>query len=262
MDGNFKAEHMKPKNSDQELWLMDGRGYMVTSDRYKQYLITTPNPVEVCESLEMWGGALLMAGPAVRLQQPPGSEPGKCTEKPVGSNRHWGMCMCKTWMFYSPCHGGLSKGGTVCYMVSDLLETLLAFRQVNMDYALVHAVRHAMDPQQQVITFYDINCQYSKNLARRLQANNFISLPEGLQIRPGIGLWHVHGHQTECFARYAPNFIPAAGRVDGEIMETLWSSLNVVSPSARGMATPHRQELLDFQMNDSNFLKMVRMHKW
>ncbi|KIM51068.1 hypothetical protein SCLCIDRAFT_33769 [Scleroderma citrinum Foug A] len=25
------------------------------------------------------------------------------------------------------------------------------------------------------------------------------------------------------------------------------------------MATPHRQELLDFQMNDSNFLKMVRM---
>jgi len=114
MDGNFKAEHMKPKNSDQELWLMDGRGYMVTSDRYKQYLITTPNPVEVCESLEMWGGALLMAGPAVRLQQPPGSEPGKCTEKPVGSNRHWGMCMCKTWMFYSPCHGGLSKGGCAC----------------------------------------------------------------------------------------------------------------------------------------------------
>ncbi|KAI6149895.1 hypothetical protein BKA82DRAFT_4354000 [Pisolithus tinctorius] len=42
-------------------------------------------------------------------------------------------------------------------------------------------------------------------------------------------------------------------------METLWSSLNIISPSTRGMATPHWQEVLDFQMNDSNFLKMVRM---
>jgi hypothetical protein len=25
------------------------------------------------------------------------------------------------------------------------------------------------------------------------------------------------------------------------------------------MSSPHRQELLDFQMNDSNFMKMVRM---
>ena len=30
-----------------------------------------------------------------------------------------------------------------------------------MDYALVHAVRHALNPNQQVITFYNINCQYS-----------------------------------------------------------------------------------------------------
>ena len=36
MDGNFKAEHMKPKNPDEELWLMDGRGYMVTSGMYNQ----------------------------------------------------------------------------------------------------------------------------------------------------------------------------------------------------------------------------------
>ena len=42
-------------------------------------------------------------------------------------------------------------------------------------------------------------------------------------------------------------------------METLWSSLNIISPSTRGMVTLHRQEMLDFQMNDSNFLKMVGM---
>ncbi|KIO00046.1 hypothetical protein M404DRAFT_29874 [Pisolithus tinctorius Marx 270] len=50
-----------------------------------------------------------------------------------------------------------------------------------------------------------------------------------------------------------------AGWVDGEIIETLWSLLNVVSTSARGMSSLHRQELLDFQMSDCNFMKMIRM---
>ncbi|KAI6015769.1 hypothetical protein BKA83DRAFT_4129225 [Pisolithus microcarpus] len=49
------------------------------------------------------------------------------------------------------------------------------------------------------------------------------------------------------------------GWVDGEIIETLWSTLNIVSASTRGMTSPHCQKLLDFQMNDSNFMKMIRM---
>ncbi|KIN96389.1 hypothetical protein M404DRAFT_163080 [Pisolithus tinctorius Marx 270] len=120
-------------------------------------------------------------------------------------------------------------------------------------------MHHGLDPWKSVITFYDINCQYSKNLACWLEENRYLSLPSGLQTQPSIGLWHVHGHQTECFTRYAPNFIPGAGQVDSEIMETLWSSLNMISPSAWGMVTAHHQELLDFQMNDSNFLKMIWM---
>jgi len=129
-------------------------------------------------------------------------------------------------------------------------------------YSLAHAVQHGMDLQQKVITFYDINCQYSKNIKWQLEANNFISLPRGIWIQPSIGLWHVHGHKAECFTRYAPNFISSVGHINGEIMETLWSSLNIIFPTAQGMATPHRQELLDFQMNDNNFLKMVWMHEW
>ncbi|KAI6106386.1 hypothetical protein EDD16DRAFT_1523989 [Pisolithus croceorrhizus] len=50
-----------------------------------------------------------------------------------------------------------------------------------------------------------------------------------------------------------------SGWVDGEIIETLWSTLNIVSISTHGMTSPHCQELLDFQMNDSNFMKMIRM---
>ena len=130
-----------------------------------------------------------------------------------------------------------------------------------MDYSLVQAVHHRMGHGQPVIHFYDINCQYSKNLCRQIEDHQLVSLSPGLKIQPGIGIWHVHGHKSECFVRYSLNFIPGIGNVDGEIMETLWSSLNIISPSTQGMAAPHQQEMLDFQMNDSNFLKMICMHE-
>ncbi|KAI6139402.1 hypothetical protein BKA82DRAFT_4020163 [Pisolithus tinctorius] len=99
MDGNFKAEHMHPKDAGSEAWLMDGKGYMVTSQPYKEYLSSTKNVVELIKQM------------------------------PTGSSLHLNRWMCL---------------------------------QVNMDYALVHAIRHGTVPGQQVIHFYDINCQYSK----------------------------------------------------------------------------------------------------
>ncbi|KAF8547467.1 hypothetical protein OG21DRAFT_1527140 [Imleria badia] len=132
-------------------------------------------------------------------------------------------------------------------------------QQVNMNYSLTHAMQHNMDQITRAITFYNINCSYMKKLRARVAGNQFIQLSPELEITPGIGIWHVHGHRAECFARYAPLFIPGSGWVDGEIIETLWSMLNIVSGSTRGMSSPHRQELLDFQMNDSNFMKMIQM---
>ena len=65
MDGNFKAEHMKPKNPDEELWLMDGSGYMVTSGMYKQYLANSSNPIEVCQCFTVSSNAVLTEWQAV-----------------------------------------------------------------------------------------------------------------------------------------------------------------------------------------------------
>lgn len=130
---------------------------------------------------------------------------------------------------------------------------------MNMDYALCNALAHNTDGLRRALTFYDVNCQYNKHLLRRVDESPHLSIPSDMNIIPGIGLWHVHGHQDKCFVRYASNFIPGAARIDGEIMETLWAPLNIISPSARGMSTPHRQECLDYQMNDCNFMKMIRM---
>ncbi|KAI6012389.1 hypothetical protein F5J12DRAFT_926324 [Pisolithus orientalis] len=201
MDGNFKAEHMHPKDAGSKAWLMDGKGYMVTSQPYKEYLSSTKNVVEIsdCSNHQAVNQA--------------------------NANQQW---LTSTGIGDVPVHGM----AVLCCMqwsTSRRVNSMnnLVTMQVNMDYVLVHAIRHGTVPGQQVIHFYDINCQYSK---------------DGMWICPGIGLWHVHGHHTECFAQYAPNFIVGAGQVDGEIMETLWSSLNIISPSVRGMATPHQQE--------------------
>ncbi|KAF9222797.1 hypothetical protein BS17DRAFT_767558 [Gyrodon lividus] len=139
--------------------------------------------------------------------------------------------------------------------------TLWTFRKgrVNMDYSLANALQYNMQGVCRVISFYDMNCSYMRKLRQRVGNNDFLNFPKDLEIVPGIGIWHVHGHQPQCFSRYAPLYIEGAGWIDGEVIETLWSILNIVSGSTRRMSSPHRQELLDFQMNDSNYMKMIRM---
>lgn len=102
-------------------------------------------------------------------------------------------------------------------------------------------------------------CQYFKKLGTRFAENDYLELPEGVKLIPGIGLFHVHGHQPSCLVRYAPSFIKGAGQVDGEIIETLWSTLNDTSRSARTATLAHRAEMLDDHMNDSNWKKLTKI---
>ncbi|KAG2082973.1 uncharacterized protein F5147DRAFT_590177, partial [Suillus discolor] len=81
-----------------------------------------------------------------------------------------------------------------------------------------------------------------KRLKDHIAESPILEIPEELDIIPGIGLWHVHGHQDSCYVRYASNFIEGAARIDSTIMETLWAPLNIISPAARGMGTLHRKD--------------------
>ncbi|KAG9309138.1 hypothetical protein JVU11DRAFT_10846 [Chiua virens] len=128
-----------------------------------------------------------------------------------------------------------------------------------MDYSLANTLWHNMDGVWHVCLFYDINCSYMHNLFAWMNGNDFIDIHSDIQITPGIRIWHVHGHQPKCFPQFAPLYIPGVGWIDGEIIETLWSILNIISTSAHTMSAPHHQELLDFQMNNSNYMKMIRM---
>jgi len=90
-----------------------------------------------------------------------------------------------------------------------------------------------------------------------MRANMHLNLPPGVEVDGGIGLFHVHGHREECLHRYATYFIPGAVVVDGEVLERLWSVLNLVSRSTWTATLGHCAEMLDDHMNDNNWKKLV-----
>ncbi|KAI6042078.1 hypothetical protein EDC04DRAFT_2564782 [Pisolithus marmoratus] len=147
MDGNFKVEHMTPKNAGNETWLMDGQGYMVASQDYRTYL-------------------------------------GGTTKKIMAQRISFPSCVYLIYLKHSDCnnHHAISQanhnrgqlasmgiGGCACdrhgcFIPHSMVDFQKGKQQVNMDYALVHVVHHEMKPSQWVLHFYDINCQYSQNL--------------------------------------------------------------------------------------------------
>ena len=95
----------------------------------------------------------------------------------------------------------------------------------------------------------------------RVQRSTHLKIPDGLELRLGIGLFHIHGHQDTCLPRYSPSFIESGQQIDGEMIEMLWAPLNEISRSTRGMGTSHHREVIDDHMNDSNWKKLVDLGK-
>ncbi|KAG2100186.1 uncharacterized protein F5147DRAFT_582246, partial [Suillus discolor] len=226
MDGNFKAEHLYPTHPEDEVWLTDGQCFMVSKDQYKAHPAVANDVVQ----------------------------PSECN-----NHRAINQANVSRHKLEATGIGGCACAHHGCFMPHSVVDFQKGERQMNMDYALCHTLSHHTDGLSQAFTFYDINCQYNKHFWRRVNKSLHLSIPSGMEIIPGIGLWHVHGHQDKCYVRYASTFNTGATRIDGEIMETLWAPLNIISPAARGMSTPHWQECLNYQMNDSNFMKMIRM---
>ena len=143
--------------------------------------------------------------------------------------------------------------------VSCSTYIMLSIRQLNMDYSFCKALSYNMEDMPVALVMYDIMCQYGVHLKARVESSPELSLPNSLELRTGIGLFHIHEHQDSCLPRFSPSYISGAKQVDGEIIETLWAPLNHISRSIRGMSMAHRQEVLDAHMNHSNWKKMVNI---
>ena len=113
----------------------------------------------------------------------------------------------------------------------------------------------SVDPDQGVMIMYDIACQYFIHLFNRIGDK----LPMGLMVDWAIGLFHVHAHKEQCFFRYALCFIPGSAVTAREILESMWSGLNGISPTIRTAKLAHCAKVLNDHASDSNHKKMLGM---
>ncbi|KAF9489479.1 hypothetical protein BDN71DRAFT_1528972 [Pleurotus eryngii] len=226
-NGNFKADHIRQSTGDKDVWLSPGSSMLPHREEYAEFLraaenIKTKAPCE--NSFRAIENTLLYA-------------------KTCDINGIVAIAC--------PWHGCFTPGG-----VADLYR---GKQQKNVDWVLLQSLKYFnMDPEQGLLFFYDIACQYSVHFQRRIGHR----LPVGLDTDFAIGQFHVHGHKENCLFRFSSMFIPQSGVVIGEILELLWANLNAVTPAMRTATLTHRAEMLDDHICDSNHkkaLNIVRM---
>jgi KDZ transposase-like protein len=141
-----------------------------------------------------------------------------------------------------------------CFAPNSIVDLILGEEQKYVDWSLLQAIlTTGVDPIQGLMLYYDIVCQYSVYLKFRIGHR----LPPDLVVDRAIGLFHVHGHKESCFFRFSPSFIPESAVSSGEILESLWSNLNTITPSTRTATLAHRAEMIDEHATDSNHKKSL-----
>ncbi|KAG6913912.1 hypothetical protein DXG01_003588 [Tephrocybe rancida] len=143
-----------------------------------------------------------------------------------------------------------------CFIPTCVADLPAGEQQKNVDYILRELFHNGdMDEVRRILFMYDIVCQYIIHLEEHLGPD----LPQHITIDQAIGLMHVHGHKDECYRQFVSLFIPGAAITAGEILETLWASLNKVSSQARTATLAHRAKILYDHMSDNNWKKIINM---
>ncbi|GLB37202.1 hypothetical protein LshimejAT787_0402530 [Lyophyllum shimeji] len=224
IDGNFTADHVQSKNPGPDLWLSEGGGMMASRVRIEDFMKTA----------------------VTRLTKEPCENTFRAIEQAMLSSK---ACDINGIIAVACARHG-------CFAPNSLTDLPFGEQQKCADHAVLRAIETTnMEQIQKLLLLYDIMCQYIVHMKERIGHH----LPKELVIDRGIGAMHVHGHQRKCFPRFAPAFIPGAGIVSGEILESLWSTLNAASPMARTATLAHRAEILDDHMSDSNWKKLLGM---
>jgi hypothetical protein len=115
---------------------------------------------------------------------------------------------------------------------------------------------------QSIVFSYDIACQWSRNLPRRLQ-----QLPESMHLTANqlasaqfvIPKFHIYAHGLSCQTSFSLNFLPFMARTDGEEPERWWAHINPVSMSTKEMGPGARLDTLDDHAAAWNWRKIVGM---
>ena len=145
---------------------------------------------------------------------------------------------------------GLCRPSLTCILCSNL------FRYANVDYVVVRSTRHNLEPKK--IASYDIMCQWSINLRRRLEQfplQNAVHLDDKIVARM-VPKFHLAAHRQECRADFSLNYEPGAGRRDMEGPERTWFGLQG-GGSTKDQGPGYWSDSMDDKFSHWNWTKLV-----
>lgn len=90
-----------------------------------------------------------------------------------------------------------------------------------MDYSFCEALKQILGIPQ-IALFYDIMCQWWINFSKCAEAaSEFLEFDTDLKVQTGIGTFHIHSHQNQCYSQYFSFFLEGIELVNREVIETL-----------------------------------------
>jgi hypothetical protein len=127
-----------------------------------------------------------------------------------------------------------------------------------MDYVLASGV-HGRIPKRLVFS-YDIACQYSVHLAKRMREwPDSLKFDHDVTINAVIPKLHARAHEEIGHEQYSLYYTPGVGTTDGEAAERLWAPHNVLGNSTKTQGPGSRNDVLDDHFGFWNWTKYHSM---
>jgi len=76
-----------------------------------------------------------------------------------------------------------------------------------MDYSIFKALNFNIGSIEAALICYNVMYEWSIHIMERVCSSRYLKIPDSVELRLGIGLFHIYGHQDTCLARYSPSFI-------------------------------------------------------
>ena len=138
----------------------------------------------------------------------------------------------------------------------------LANRYANMDFIVFSGLISTII--RQIVFSYDIVCQWSKNLPKRLPrlpGSMHLNSEQLAGARYVIPKFHIYAHGLSCQSQFSLNFLPHMARTNGEEPERWWAHINPISMSTKEMGPGARLDTLDDHAAVWNWRKITGMGK-
>ncbi|KAK7455803.1 hypothetical protein VKT23_010835 [Stygiomarasmius scandens] len=129
-------------------------------------------------------------------------------------------------------------------------------RYVNMDFTLIAVLLRFM-PDSALVS-YDVMCQYLKNLYYRFESvygPDWCPTLSVERFEGAIPKFHLPAHIEKCGTTFNLNYIPQAGRTNGEGVERGFSITNGLAGSTKVMGPGSRRDTLDDHFGFINWRK-------